>query len=151
MQHVLALVAIIWLVGGTTSFAQVSGAAGMGPTSPLGTVASNSASQSNSIPLAATELNPRGLSPLPCAAAAQTGNQTPRSTFDGGGGVSNSMVQTACGSSASFGLGAAPPIAGSGSTTGLSSNQNIPLDSTELATPGESPVLTLPEPAASSN
>jgi hypothetical protein len=152
MRHLLirmpATAALIWLSTNAVGFAQVSPTSGTSATSPLGTGSSSFNTQQNGIPLGATELNPGGLSPLPCAGTTTSGNApaSPLSTFDGGGLTSNS---SACGSSAagnSAGNGG-PPQAGSPTGGSTAGNGAIPLGSTELATPGESPIPTNPAPA----
>jgi hypothetical protein len=141
-----AITAIAWLIGSGACFAQLSPTPGMGTTSPLGTVPSGPAPQLGGVPLGATELNIPGISPAPCSTGGG-GNQTGSSstTFDGGGiGTSSSSGQAGCGTEASAGASASSTPGTSGAGNGGAGT--IPLDSTELATPGESQILTMPSP-----
>jgi hypothetical protein len=144
-----ATAALIWLATSMVGFAQVSPTPGMGATSPLGMGSSGFNTQPNGIPLGATELNPGGLSPSPCpgTTASGTGLAGPLLTFDGGGLTSNS---SACSSStAGNSAGTGGPLQVGPTTSGPTAGNSttIPLGSTDLATPGESPVITNPAPS----
>jgi hypothetical protein len=112
------------------AFAQVSAPPGMGATSPLGSSLSSQPSMPGGIPLGATELDSGGLS---CSGTSTTVGSS--SNFDGGGMASTA---TGCTSGASGSPGAA--TSGTGSTSG-SARGAVPLGSTELGTPGESPAV----------
>jgi hypothetical protein len=140
MRHNLSF-AVIWLVGSVACQAQSGPTPGMGATSPLGTSPSNAPSADLiQIPLGVTELNPGGLSPLvaPCPSASSN------AAFDGGG----SMTSAGCSSTTSTNsTGTSAAFAPSGSTPASAAQADgtgIPLGSTELATPGESPIITNP-------
>jgi hypothetical protein len=143
-----ATAALVWLSTCAVGFAQVSPTPGMGATSPLGTGSSGFNTQSNGIPLGATELNPGGLSPSPCAGMTASGNGVAGalSTFDGGSVISNSSACTSSTAGNSAGIGGTPQA---GATTGgpTAGNSTIPLGSTELGAAGESPVTTNPAPS----
>jgi len=166
MRRALAIIVSLFLLGCNTSFAQMAPAPGMGTTSPLGSTFSNTSSQPSGIPLGSNELNIGGLSPITggssCAGAAtnttglattSAGMGTTSTTFDGGGTMSSSAVST-CDTSSSAANSAATPItAGTtavgspttvGTTTGSAARGVIPLGSTELGTPGESPTIAPP-------
>jgi hypothetical protein len=121
--------------------AQGQQSAGMGITSPLGTVTSNPSSASSAIPLGATELNPPGLSPLvmPCP------NSASNAQFDGGGsGISSGCGSTTANGSPGTSTGSMFDAPTSGSTAGSSNGSGIPLGATDLGTPGESQNIAIP-------
>lgn len=164
MRRALTIVgaALLFAIRCDAGFAQVSTTPGMGATSPLGSLLSNAPSQANAIPLGgiplgATELNSGGLSPTvgtaPCSSTAPTspGTSGSSSNFDGGGSMSYATISTSCASGSSAPGAAASPAAGS-PITGLtpgSAGAGVPLGSTELGTPGESPAMLLPVPSIS--
>ena len=128
-------------------FAQMSATPGMGATSPLGSPLSNAPSMPGGIPLGATELNSGGLSPTnsstPCSSTATTVGSS--SNFDGGGTMSTARIAADCTSGASGSPGAATSTTGS-TITGLtpgSARGAVPLGSTELGNPGESPAAPI--------
>lgn len=138
--------ALLILVRCDVGFAQVNATPGMGATSPLGSSLSNAPSMPVGIPLGATELNSSGLSPTdsttPCSSTASTVGSS--SNFDGGGTMSTPTIATDCTTGGSGSPGAATPATGS-TITGLtpgSARGAVPLGSTELGTPGESPAAT---------
>ena len=156
MRYLVTLAAAACLIGCGPCFAQVAPTPGMGATSPLGTMDFNAASQPSGIPLGATELNTGGLSPTagtnPCSGSttSATGLAGSMSTFDGGGAMpgSTSATSTTCSATASgSAIGSTSMI--TGSTPGSMSSGTIPLGSTELGTPGESPTTLLPVPGVS--
>jgi hypothetical protein len=136
MRPVLTTVGatLLLLVHCDVGFAQVSATPGAGGTSPLGSSLSSQPSTQGGIPLGATELDSGGLS---CSGTATTAGSN--SNFDGGGMASTA---TGCTSGASGSSGTGSTL--SGSTSG-SARSAVPLGSTELGTPGESPaVLSTP-------
>ena len=147
MKRALTMAAAIWLASFGVGFAQGVPAPGMGVTSPLGTLGSQASSQSPAIPLGATELEVNGISPLvmPCSGSAAS-----NSAFDGGGSPSGST--TNCGSSTSAGssgIAGSASIESSAQTMGSAGGSGIPLGSTGLGTPGESPTIAIPAPSVS--
>ncbi len=166
MRYVLATAALISIIGCAPSFAQMPPTPGMGATSPLGTMPSSPGSQplgtmspipgtqAGGIPLGATEINPGGLSPMPCAGATTpgagssmgTGLAGSPATFDGGGlSGSSACVPTSPTTTGTAGQGAGS-ISPTPGSSGSSTAGTIPLDSTELGIPGESPIVTVPVP-----
>ncbi len=164
MRYVLATAALISIIGCGPSFAQMAPTPGMGATSPLGTTPSSPGlqplgtmspipgTQAGGIPLGATEINPGGLSPMPCVGTTGVGVGSSTgfglagspATFDGGGlSGSSACVPTSRTTTAGQGAGSSslPPGLPGSSTAGT-----ISLDSTELGTPGESPIVTVPVP-----
>jgi hypothetical protein len=143
-----ATAALIWVGTCGVGFAQVRPMPGMGATSPVGTGTSGFNAQPNGIPLGATELNPGGLSPPSCAGTTAFGNGLagPLSTFEGGSFIANSSACSSSTAGNSAGTGGPPQV---GSTIGPTAGNSttIPLGSTDLATPGESPVITNPAPS----
>jgi hypothetical protein len=148
LTRMSATAALVWLSTCAVGVAQVSLTPGMGATSPLGSGSSGFNTQPNGIPLGATELNPGGLSPSPCAGMTASGSGVAGTlpTFDGGSLTSNSSACTSSTAGSSAGIGGPPQF---GSTTGepAAGNSTIPLGSTELGTAGESPVTTNPAPS----
>lgn len=171
----IAGAALLFLVCCDAGFAQVSATPGMGVTSPLvsttpgmgvtsplGSPMSNTPSQAGGIPpggipLGATELDSGGLSPTasttPCSstAPASAGTVGSNSTFDGGGTMSTPTISASCGSPVGSTGAMTSATAGSpitGLTPGLP-GPGVPLGSTELGTPGESPATPLPAPIVS--
>lgn len=150
MRHVLTLAPVILLIGCGTGIAQVApttgmGTSGMGVTSPVGTLSSDTSVGPTGIPMGATELNTVGVSPLystlPCPTTMTgTGMAAAGSTFDGGGTSSSAAASTGCGGSGTGSMA----TANTGGTTGLASGSNsagIGLGATEVGTPGESAAL----------
>ena len=123
---------------------------GMGATSPLDAMGASGASGSIGprVPLGTTEIDPRGLSPLPsstCNATASTGGtsstSSASSTFDGGG------MTSANSSCATSGSGTSPAQSSTSSPGVIGSA--IPLGATETGTNGVSPILAVPPPSTS--
>ncbi len=82
MRFTCFLLFFICSLSSSVAFAQISAPSGMGATSPLGiSPAGSSSTDTNKIPLGATELNVPGLSPMqaPCP------NTGSNAAFDGGG------------------------------------------------------------------
>src|SRR5712672_2318960 len=99
MRRFVTMAGIIFLLGGSSSFAQVSLAPGMGLTSPLGTMNFNAPSGPLGIPLGATQLDTGGLSPVAggtlCAGTATSSSGTASSSSGmttSGGGISGSST-----------------------------------------------------------
>jgi hypothetical protein len=171
MRRALAIIAGLFLLGCNTSYAQTSPVPGMGTTSPLGSTFSNAPSQPSGIPLGSNEISVGGLSPMISGTScigntsglatsgtatgmpmSGTGMGTTSTTFDGGGTSSSSAVST-CGTSSALSAAVTPITAGTtavgspttaGVTTGSAARGVIPLGSTELGTPGESPTAAPP-------
>jgi len=145
MRRAFALAMVIWIGGGAGAYAQANSTAGMAATSSLGIPGfTSSGDAGGNIPLGATEIAPPGLSPLtaPCPAAG--------AAFDGGGmsnsaGCSTASTTGSSGTSATSGLGSADagPMLQSPSGAGPS------LGATELGTPGESQVISVPNTSCS--
>lgn len=145
-------VALTFLCACAASSAQTTVTpSGMGATSPLDAMGASGASGSIGprVPLGATEIDPRGLSPLPgstCNATGSTGGtsstSSASSTFDGGGmASSSSSCTTISGSGASLAQSSTSSSSVIGST--------IPLGATETGTNGVSPILAVPLPSTS--
>lgn len=150
-NHLLRLAAIVlWSVGVCSAGiagaqAQTTATQGMGATSPLGmspdTASSGSGLTGGNIPLGATGINTAGVSPLiiPCPSAGSN------AAFDGGG----SAVANNCDSGASnnSGLGTDSMLGTTGTTSGSPGTvvgSGVPLGATDLGTPGESQVTSVP-------
>jgi hypothetical protein len=164
MRHLLPIVTATLLFVAAPAVSQVSStspAPGMGMTSPLGGAGPVGPV---GIPLGSTELTPGGLSPGPLGATAGisncgtngtsvTGGITPgisgsgttgaSSTFDGGGNVGMSAPCSSTLSGSTVSGTQNPFVTGTtgGSALGVGT---IPLGSTELASPGISPIVPSP-------
>jgi hypothetical protein len=162
MRRALAIIASLFLLGCNTSYAQLGPSPGMGTTSPLGSTFSNTPSQPSGIPLGSNELNIGGLSPMISGSSCMstttntTGLATSSTTFDGGGTMPSSAPSTCGTTTSALGAASTPITAGTtavgspttaGATTGSAARGVVPLGSTELGTPGESP--TVPPPSVS--
>ena len=156
MQSAMAALAAV-LLGCGSALAQV-GAMGTQPlaaTTPLA-MGTSAPVGSTGVPLGATELAAPGTSPAPPATMGMTGcsspggstSQTANALFDGGGMASASSSCAGAGGTTNGGAGA-----DSSSMPRLPTLQagraNIPLGSTELASPGLSPLPPVPTPYVS--
>jgi hypothetical protein len=124
----------------------------LGATSPLSGLGSPTSGAPTGIPLGATEIDPGGLSPLPCSSAAfsslagssQSGAAA-GTTFDGGG-----MFSSGCNAAPEATVsstGNVSPLFTPGATSGsLLSGGSIPLGATEIDNGGVSPMITIPSP-----
>jgi hypothetical protein len=149
LTSMAAMAALIWVGTSVVGFAQISPPPGMGATSPLGTGSSGFSTQPNGIPLGATELNPGGLSPPSCAGTTASGNGLAgrMSTFDGGSLMANSSACSSSTAGNSASTGGVPQVGSTAIGPTAGNGTSIPLGSTNLATPGESPVITNPAPS----
>jgi hypothetical protein len=100
------------------------------------------------IPLGATEIDPGGLSPLPCsslAGSSQSGAAA-GTTFDGGGMFSSGCNAAPAATVSS--TGNVSPLFTPGATSGsLLSGGSIPFGATEIDNGGVSPMITVPSPS----
>jgi hypothetical protein len=140
VRPIILLLLALSLIGPAAAYAQTSSTSGMGATSPLGSTSSGMSSPDASvIPLGATELDVRGISPIMSCPGTSSNN-----AFDGGG-VDVLSPGCSSGSQATTGLsGAASNPTTPGLGMGGSSGSNIPLGATGLATPGESQQVNVP-------
>ena len=154
----LAVMAAALLVGGAPAYAQgTTSAPPIGATSPLGSLGSAFPTLQSGIPLGATEIDPGGLSPLPCAATGTLSSPTAGtgSTFDGGGSIGTAtgmLTAGPCGSASGppASAGIASPLSTPGRGPGFALNGGtIPLGATEIGGPGLSPIITVPGPTLS--
>src|SRR5829696_967244 len=161
MTRLLLTIAAILLSCGagqaqSRSNSAISTSPALGATSPLGTLGSSASGSPTGIPLGATQLNPGGLSPMPCtptsaslAVASSSMAQSmssPGFTFDGGG-----MDSSGCATGSTTPLsstGNASPFYTSGATLGSPlSGGTIPLGATEVDSGGVSPMITVLQPS----
>jgi hypothetical protein len=128
----------------------------LGATSPLSGLGSPTSGAPTGIPLGATEIDPGGLSPLPCSSAAfsslagssQSGAAA-GTTFDGGGMFSSGCNAAPAATVSS--TGNVSPLFTPGATSGsLLSGGSIPLGATEIDNGGVSPMITVPSPSLTS-
>src|SRR5215212_9956039 len=128
----------------------------LGATSPLSGLGSPTSGAPTGIPLGATEIDPGGLSPLPCSSAAfsslagssQSGGAA-GTTFDGGGMFSSGCNAAPAATVSS--TGNVSPLFTPGATSGsLLSGGSIPLGATEIDNGGVSPMITVPSPSLAS-
>ena len=124
----------------------------LGATSPLSGLGSPTSGAPTGIPLGATEIDPGGLSPLPCSSAAfsslagssQSGAAA-GTTFDGGGMFSSGCNAAPAATVSS--TGNVSPLFTPGATSGsLLSGGSIPFGATEIDNGGVSPMITIPSP-----
>src|SRR3954451_8846817 len=161
MQRLLLTIAAMLLSCGAGQAQTAANRSALGATSPLSGLGSPTSGAPTGIPLGATEINPGGLSPLPCSSAGTSlpgaaGSQTSLSTtasagspFDGGGMSSGGC---ALGPSATVSsAGTASPLFTPGATGGSSlAGGAIPLGATEIDSAGVSPLITVPSPSVTS-
>jgi hypothetical protein len=155
----LPIVLLLSAAIGAEDAARAQAPSGMGATSPLSQGVTLVPSQS-AVPLGATEINPGGLSPSPCAGTSIPGTSTASGiagqigVFDGGGLDLATSASSACGAAASGGPAAAevaaPPGGFSGGGT-MTIGGPIPLGATELSSTGLSAAITVPMPTVSSS
>ncbi|MCK1439749.1 hypothetical protein [Bradyrhizobium sp. 15] len=153
MRSVLTLAALAMLCSDPASAQTAVMSPGLGATSPLGTLGSNGSSGtggiSTTVPLAATEVAPGGLSPAPASTCNSTGastamgNRGSTSTFDGGG---MSSISSCISNSTSTTTASASDVANSAASL---VGGTIPLDAVETAGAGLSPMVPVPAPSLS--
>ena len=158
MRRLMWMTAVIVLSAGAADAQSTTTPPAIGPTSPLGTLGSSTATASNGtgIPLGATEIDPGGLSPAVSPNCSMSGSGASmsgtKSTFDGGG--TTTAGSEACSTSQDPpASGIASSLSAPGRTAGSSSAMGgaIPLDSTEIDSGGVSPMITVPLPGATAS
>jgi hypothetical protein len=143
MYRILTLVVALVVASGWAYAQSLPSGSAMPGTSQLGIPGASAAALGGTgLPLAATEVNPGGLSPAPTSTCS-TGTD---GTFDGGGLSSTGCISSSSTVSAS---GTASPLSAPG-TVCTPNSVAIPLGATDIGTAGLSPMPSLSSAATTS-